>query len=154
MPGCTGRPADPVDAVSTSPDRGGSTERLVLIEEDEREPGAVERGEPGGIFVEAGAFDADQARAILTAGAATGLGLRVHANQYGPGPGVQLACGLGAAAADNCTHLTDGDIDALASSGVVAGLLPRRRWPAQSPRPARTVASYRMPARWPRGSWS
>jgi imidazolonepropionase len=76
------------------------------------------------VFVERGAFDADQARAILTAGAAKGLGLRVHANQLGEGPGVQLACELGAAAADHCTHLTAADVDALASSGVVAGLLP------------------------------
>ncbi|HEY0687653.1 MAG TPA: imidazolonepropionase [Kribbella sp.] len=76
------------------------------------------------VFVERGAFDADQARAILTAGAAKGLDLRVHANQLGEGPGVQLACELGAAAADHCTHLTASDVDALASTGVVAGLLP------------------------------
>jgi imidazolonepropionase len=76
------------------------------------------------VFVERGAFDADQARAILTAGAAKGLDLRVHANQLGEGPGVQLACELGAAAADHCTHLTAADVDALASTGVVAGLLP------------------------------
>ena len=33
------------------------------------------------------AFDADEARHILKAGAAAGLGLRVHGNQLGPGPG-------------------------------------------------------------------
>ncbi len=86
-------------------------------------------------FVETGAFDADQAQAILTARAAKGLGLRVHANQLGPGPGVQLACELGAAAADHCTHLTDADIDALASSGVVAGLLPAVEFSTRSPYP-------------------
>lgn len=87
------------------------------------------------VFVETGAFDADQARAILTAGAARGLGLRVHANQLGPGPGVQLACELGAASADHCTFLTDADIDALASSGVVAGLLPAVEFSTRSPYP-------------------
>lgn len=76
------------------------------------------------VFVERGAFDADQGRAILTAGIARGLQARVHANQLGEGPGVQLACEVGAAAADHCTYLTDADIDALASTGVVAGLLP------------------------------
>ena len=86
-------------------------------------------------FVEKGAFDADQARAILTAGAARGLGLRVHANQLGPGPGVQLACELGAASADHCTHLSDADVDALASSGVVAGLLPAVEFSTRSPYP-------------------
>jgi imidazolonepropionase len=87
------------------------------------------------VFVERGAFDADQARAILQAGAAKGLGLRVHANQLGEGPGVQLACELGAAAADHCTHLSDADVDALASSGVVAGLLPAVEFSTRSPYP-------------------
>lgn len=41
------------------------------------------------VFCEKGAFDGDQARAILTAGQAKGLHPRVHANQlsYGPGCG-------------------------------------------------------------------
>ena len=38
-------------------------------------------------FCERGAFDADQCRAVLEAGRAAGLGLRLHANQLGPGPG-------------------------------------------------------------------
>jgi imidazolonepropionase len=87
------------------------------------------------VFVERGAFDADQARAILTAGAAKGLGLRVHASQLGEGPGVQLACELGAAAADHCTYLTAADVDALASTGVVAGLLPAVEFSTRSPYP-------------------
>ncbi|MYS25132.1 imidazolonepropionase [Streptomyces sp. DvalAA-14] len=78
------------------------------------------------VFCERGAFDADQARAVLTAGLARGLTPRVHANQLGPGPGVRLAVEVGAASADHCTHLTDADIDALASSAgtTVATLLP------------------------------
>jgi imidazolonepropionase len=87
------------------------------------------------VFVERGAFDEDQARTILTAGAAKGLDLRVHANQLGEGPGVQLACELGAAAADHCTHLTAADVDALASTGVVAGLLPAVEFSTRSPYP-------------------
>ncbi|MGW3244222.1 imidazolonepropionase [Streptomyces sp. NPDC001070] len=76
------------------------------------------------VFCERGAFDGDQARTILTAGAARGLVPRVHANQLGHGPGVQLAVELDAASADHCTHLTDADVDALANSGTVATLLP------------------------------
>lgn len=75
-------------------------------------------------FCDRGAFDADEARAILTAGAAAGLGVRVHANQLRHGPGVQLAVELGAASADHCTHLDAADVDALAGSGTVATLLP------------------------------
>ncbi|AQU71106.1 imidazolonepropionase [Streptomyces niveus] len=87
------------------------------------------------VFCEKGAFDGDQARAILTAGTAKGLVPRVHANQLSYGPGVQLAVELDAASADHCTHLTDADIDALAHSRTVATLLPgaefstRARWP-------------------------
>jgi imidazolonepropionase len=76
------------------------------------------------VFCEQGAFDGDQARAILTAGIARGLTPRVHANQLGHGPGVQIAVELGAASADHVTHVTDADVDALASGGTVATLLP------------------------------
>ncbi|WP_329573058.1 imidazolonepropionase [Streptomyces sp. NBC_01361] len=87
------------------------------------------------VFCEKGAFDGDQARAILNAGRARGLHPRVHANQLSYGPGVQLAVELDAASADHCTHLTDADVDALANSGTVATLLPgaefstRAEWP-------------------------
>lgn len=87
------------------------------------------------VFCEKGAFDGDQARAILTAGLARGLQPRVHANQLSYGPGVRLAVELDAASADHCTHLTDEDVDALANSRTVATLLPgaefstRAEWP-------------------------
>jgi imidazolonepropionase len=76
------------------------------------------------VFCEAGAFDAEASRAVLTAAARRGLGLRVHGNQLGPGPGVRLAVELGAASVDHCTHLTGADVDALAGSDTVATLLP------------------------------
>ncbi|WP_037503218.1 imidazolonepropionase [Solirubrobacter soli] len=76
------------------------------------------------VFCESGAFDGDQTRAILEAGIAKGLTPRVHANQLGHGPGVQIACELNAASADHVTHVTDDDVDALASSGTIATLLP------------------------------
>ncbi|MHC0433892.1 imidazolonepropionase [Streptomyces sp. O3] len=87
------------------------------------------------VFCEKGAFDGDQARAVLTAGKAKGLIPRVHANQLSYGPGVQLAVELGAASADHCTHLTQEDVDALAQGDTVATLLPgaefstRAEWP-------------------------
>jgi imidazolonepropionase len=87
------------------------------------------------VFVDDGAFDADAARQILTAGAAAGLGLRVHANQLAHGTGVQLACELGAASADHCTHLDDADVAALADSGTVATLLPGAEFSTRSPYP-------------------
>jgi imidazolonepropionase len=87
------------------------------------------------VFCDRGAFDGDQARAILTAGAKAGLGLRLHANQLEAGPGVRLAVELGAASADHCTHLTDADVDALAGSDTVATLLPGAEFSTRSPYP-------------------
>ena len=87
------------------------------------------------VFVEEGAFGADAARTVLRAGREAGLGLRVHANQLGHGPGVQVACELGAASADHCTHLDDADVAALADTGTVATLLPGAEFSTRSPYP-------------------
>jgi imidazolonepropionase len=83
-------------------------------------------------FCEDGAFDADQCREVLSAGAARGLDVHVHANQLGPGPGVQLAASLGAASADHCTHVTDDDVSALRDADVVAVLVPAAEFSTRS----------------------
>ncbi|RNL60476.1 imidazolonepropionase [Nocardioides marmoriginsengisoli] len=87
------------------------------------------------VFCETGAFDVDQARAILAAGREAGLAGRLHASQLGPGPGIELACELGLAAVDHCTFLTDADVAALAASGTVATLLPGVEFSTRSPYP-------------------
>jgi imidazolonepropionase len=87
------------------------------------------------VFCERGAFGRDEAAAVLSAGAAAGLEARVHANQLGPGPGVQLAVQAGAASADHCTYLGDADVDALASSPTVATLLPGVEFSTRQPYP-------------------
>ena len=87
------------------------------------------------VFCERGAFDGDEAAAVLAAGRAAGLLPRVHANQLGPGPGVQVAVAAGAAAADHCTYLSDADVDTLASSGTVATLLPGVEFSTRQPYP-------------------
>jgi imidazolonepropionase len=102
------------------------------------------------VFCERGAFSADEARAVLTAGRARGLIPRIHASQLGPGPGVRLAVELAAASADHCTFLTDADVDALAAAaptsasgsssgsvtaGTVATLLPGAEFGTRQPYP-------------------
>jgi imidazolonepropionase len=87
------------------------------------------------VFCERGAFDGDQARRILEAGAAAGLRGRLHANQLGPGPGVQLAAELGLLAVDHCTYLEDADVDALRDSGTIATLLPGVEFSTRQPYP-------------------
>jgi imidazolonepropionase len=86
------------------------------------------------------AFDADETRAVLRAGAVAGLGLRVHGNQLAAGPGVRVAVELGAASVDHCTHLSADDVDALAAAapgpgrdGTVATLLPGVEFSTSSP---------------------
>jgi imidazolonepropionase len=87
------------------------------------------------VFCEQGAFDAEQSRAVLEAGRAAGLGLRVHGNQLGEGPGVRLAAELGAASVDHCTYLSDDDVDALAGSDTVATFLPATDFSTRQPYP-------------------
>src|SRR4051794_33955634 len=87
------------------------------------------------VFCETGAFDADQSRAVLEAGRAAGLGLRVHGNQLGPGPGVELAVELGAASVDHCTYLEDADVEALAGGDTVATFLPATDFSTRQPYP-------------------
>ena len=81
------------------------------------------------------AFTGDEARVVLTAGRDAGLALRVHGNQLGHGPGVQLAVDLAAASVDHCTYLSDADVDALAGSRTVATLLPGVEFSTRSPYP-------------------
>jgi imidazolonepropionase len=87
------------------------------------------------VFCERGAFDADQSRAVLEAGRDAGLGMRVHGNQLGPGPGARLAVELGAASVDHCTYLDDADIEALAGSDTVATFLPATDFSTREPYP-------------------
>ena len=81
------------------------------------------------------AFDGDEARAVLLAGRAAGLELRVHGNQLSHGPGAQLAVELHAASVDHCTYMTDYDVAALAGSNTVATLLPGVEFSTRSPYP-------------------
>ena len=87
------------------------------------------------VFCEDGAFGADEARAVLKAGQAAGLLPRIHANQLGYGPGIQVAVELGAASADHCTYTSDTDVAALAGSQTVATLLPGAEFSTRQPYP-------------------
>lgn len=82
------------------------------------------------VFCERGAFDEEQSRAVLRAGQAKGLALRVHGNQLGPGPGVRLAVEHGALSVDHVAFLDEAEVGMLADSwsggarGTVATVLP------------------------------
>ncbi len=98
------------------------------------------------VFCERGAFDVDQCRAVLEAGRDAGLGMRVHGNQLGEGPGVALAVELGAASVDHCTYLSDADVEALAGGETVATFLPATDFSTRQPYPdARRVIDAGAP---------
>jgi imidazolonepropionase len=86
-------------------------------------------------FCERGAFTPAQSRRVLEAGAAAGLGVRLHGNQLGEGDGVRLAVELGAASVDHCTYLSEADVAALAASDTVATLLPGVEFSTRQPYP-------------------
>jgi imidazolonepropionase len=87
------------------------------------------------VFCDRGAFNADQAREILTAGVAAGLKPRIHANQLSNIGAIELAVELDCASADHCTHLSQRDIELLAGSNTVATLLPGAEFSTRSPYP-------------------
>ena len=88
------------------------------------------------VFCDVGAFSVDEARAILLAGSDAGLEMRLHANQLGDSGGVQLGVELGVASVDHCTHVSDDDVEALASSSTVVTLLPGAEFSTRSPYPS------------------
>jgi imidazolonepropionase len=87
------------------------------------------------VFCERGAFDAEQSRAVLSAGRSAGLGLRVHGNQLGPGPGIRLAVEMEAASVDHCTYFDDADIEALEAGDTAATFLPATDFSTRHPYP-------------------
>ena len=85
------------------------------------------------VFVEDGAFDVGQARKILEAASALGMGIRIHADQLSHGGGAALAAELGAASADHLDHVTEADARALADAGVSAVLTPGASYSLRAP---------------------
>jgi imidazolonepropionase len=85
------------------------------------------------VFCDRGAFTTEQSRRILEAGIKKGLLPRIHLNQLEQGDGVAMAIELDCASADHLTYLTDDDINALAASNTVAGLVPGADFSTRAP---------------------
>jgi len=75
-------------------------------------------------FVDAHAFDLDEARRILGAAREHGMGVRLHADQLADDGAARLAAELGAASADHLEYAADAGIEALARAGTCGVLLP------------------------------
>jgi imidazolonepropionase len=76
------------------------------------------------VFCDRGAFTVTQARKVLTAARACGMGIRIHADQIARTCAARLAVELHAASADHLEQITSADIHALAKSDTVATFLP------------------------------
>lgn len=76
------------------------------------------------VFCEQGVFSVEDSELILAAARRHGLGRKVHADEFTPLGGAQLAARLGAVSADHLLKITDSGIAALRESGTVATLLP------------------------------
>ena len=76
------------------------------------------------VFCEEGVFSAAQSRKVLAAGIEHGLRPRLHADEFVDSHGAELAAEMGATTADHLMAVSDRGVEALASGGVLAGLLP------------------------------
>ena len=87
-------------------------------------PEAAKLAEAADVFLERGAFGAAQARRYLEAARDHGLALRLHGDQFTEAGGVQLAVELEARSVDHLEATSERGIAALATSDVIAVLLP------------------------------
>jgi imidazolonepropionase len=97
-------------------------------------------------FVEETAFTLPEARRILNAGKAAGLGAKLHADQLSSCGGAELAAELGAVSADHLECISPAGIAALARSGTIAGSLPLASlYLNHAPLPARQLIEAGVP---------
>lgn len=108
------------------PEFASDREAYVRLVIDEMLPAVAEEelAEFCDVFCEEGAFTPGESERILERAAELGLGLKIHAEEFTPLGGAELAVRLGAASADHLVALDDRGIAALASSSTVATLLP------------------------------
>ncbi len=87
-------------------------------------PDAAQIAEAADVFLERGAFDAEQARRYLTACEGAGLALRLHGDQFTEAGAIPLAIELGARSVDHLEATGEAGAAALAASDVTGVLLP------------------------------
>lgn len=76
------------------------------------------------VFCETGVYTVDESREILSTARASGLRLKLHADELTSSGGAELAAELQATSADHLAAVSTNGIRALAGAGTVATLLP------------------------------
>jgi imidazolonepropionase len=87
-------------------------------------PEAARRAGAADVFLERGAFSAEQADRYLRVAIAHGLAARLHGDQFTESGAIPLAIELGARSVDHLEATGPGGVAALAGSDVAAVLLP------------------------------
>jgi len=99
------------------------------------------------VFCEEGVFTAPQSRVILSEARRQGLGLKLHADEFAPVGGSELAAELGAVSADHLLEVTEHGLLSLRAAGVTAVLLPATSFSLGKRRyaPGRTMIQMEVP---------
>ena len=106
-------------------------------------PEAAQLAEAADVFLERGAFDADQARRYLAACRDAGLALRLHGDQFTESGAIPLAIELGARSVDHLEATGPAGVAALAASDVDRRPPPGERALPEPPDAARSRARRR-----------
>ncbi len=101
-------------------------EKYLALIINEMIPAVAEEGlaEFCDIFTEEGVFTVEESERVLRAAADAGLGLKLHAEEFEPIGGAQLAGKLSAISADHLVAIDDEGIDSLKEGDVTPVLLP------------------------------
>jgi imidazolonepropionase len=76
------------------------------------------------VFCEEGVYSVEETRKLARAAKEAGLKVKIHADEFSPLGGAQLAAEEGAGSADHLINITDEGIQKLSKSQTVATLLP------------------------------
>lgn len=108
----------------TMPPEFGSAAEYVEFVVREVLPKAAPLARQADVFLERGSFEAPEARRYLEACRDSGLGLRLHADQFSERGAIPLAVELGARSVDHLENTGEEGARRLAKSDVAAVLLP------------------------------
>ncbi len=113
-------------SVPPEPEYEGRRRDFVTLVADEMVPAVADRGLARfcDVFMEPGAFTAEETARIFDAAVRAGLVPRLHADELEPSGGAEMAVRYGAASADHLGAVSPEGIAALAGSDTVATLLP------------------------------
>ena len=113
---------------------------------EEMIPGVAGLADAVDVYCDRGAFTLEESRRILQAGIQAGLIGRIHAEQVDWTGAAAMAAEVGCASADHLERLDSAGIEAMASSGMVAVLLPGAQlYLRDSAPPARELAEAGVP---------